>query len=89
MSEEIAFGNDGDIAMIPTKTALPDVLPALRGLSRGDKLRVIQHLAADLAQSEGEPVIEAGVAYPVWTPLAAQGAAAALLAALAAESSAP
>ena len=71
--------------MTPTQTALPDVLPALRALSRGDKLRVIQQLAADLAQAEGEPVIESGVAYPIWTPLGAHEAAAALLSALAAE----
>jgi hypothetical protein len=71
--------------MTPTKTALPDVLPALRALSRGDKLRVIQHLAADLAQHEGELAIENGTVYPIWTPLEAQGAAAVLLAALAAE----
>jgi hypothetical protein len=75
--------------MTPTKTALPDVLPVLRALSRGDKLRVIQQLAADLAQTEGEPVIEGGTAYPIWTPLDAQGAAAVLLAALAAEKLTP
>jgi hypothetical protein len=67
---------------------LPDLLPALHALSRADKLRVIQHLATDLAQEE-IPYFEAGACYPVWTPLEAYDAAATLMKLLETERAAP
>lgn len=80
-------------------SGLPELLPALHALSRVDKLRAIQHLAVDLAVDlagdlageEGGSFLqlEAGLAYPVWTPHGAEEAGAALLKALAAEGNAP
>lgn len=71
------------------ETDLPAMLPALRALSRADKLRAIQQLAADLAQEEVLPLMENGAEYPVWTPLQADSAAATLLAALQTEGNTP
>ena len=68
---------------------LPDLLPALHALSHADKLRVIHHLVSDLAQEEGVPLFEAGASYPVWTPLEAYDAAAALMNTLESERAAP
>ena len=58
-----------------------DVLPELRSLSRIDKIRVIQFLAAELEYDAAE-LIEPGKTYPVWSPDQAFPAAAALLQAL-------
>jgi hypothetical protein len=71
--------------MNPDVPNLPALLPALHALSRADKLRVIQHLAGDLAQDEGVPMFEAGVSCPIWTPLEAYDAAASLMKMLEAE----
>lgn len=60
-----------------TTNALPDILPAVNALSRTDKLRLIELLAADLIR--GDLDFDAGAAYPVWTPLEAYDAADALL----------
>jgi hypothetical protein len=65
--------------------SLTELLPELRSLPRSDKLRVIQLLAADLAEGEDPPVIPPGQAYPVWSPFDAYPAADTLLKALAAE----
>ena len=65
--------------MKTSETTLPDLLPTLYSLSRADKLRVIQHLAVDLAQEEGVPFLEAGASYPIWTPFEAYDAAATLM----------
>lgn len=59
--------------------ALNDVLPALRALSRAEKLRVIQVLAADMEADEGAlQYIAEGGTYPVWSPYDSLEAAAAL-----------
>ena len=71
------------------ETNLPELLPALHALSRGDKLRVIQQLAVDLAQEEGVPFFEAGASYPIWTPLEAYDAEASLMKLLESERAAP
>jgi hypothetical protein len=65
--------------MTPTQDGLSAIVPVLPTLSRMDKLRLIQLLAADLAQDEGDPLLQVGVAYPVWTPLDADDASAVLL----------
>ena len=61
------------------------LVPALHALPRRDKLRVMQFLLADLAEEEGVDLLVADQAYPVWTPLQADSAAATLLQVLAAE----
>jgi hypothetical protein len=71
--------------MTPADKALPDLVPAVRALSRADKLRLIQLLVADLACEEGVPLAEPGASYPVWTPHHAFDAAAVLLRELEAE----
>jgi hypothetical protein len=69
---------------------LPDLLPSLEALSRVDKLRAIQYLATDLAKEEGEmPFFQSGVPCPVWTPLEAYDAAAALMKMLETERNTP
>jgi CheY-like chemotaxis protein len=58
---------------------IPDeLLDRLHRLSRGDKLRVIQLLASDLATEE-EAYLTAGASYEVWSPFDAPEAASALL----------
>ena len=47
---------------------LSDLLPALHGLAKGDKLRAIQVLAADIAREDGDALMPAEAAYPVWSP---------------------
>jgi hypothetical protein len=68
--------------MIQTDNGLPALLPALQSLSRADKLRLMQHLANELAREEGVAPVERGAAYPVWTPQHAFEAADVLLKAL-------
>jgi hypothetical protein len=65
--------------MTPTTDPLPELLPAIRSLTRADKLRVIELLAGDLAREENPPLLEAGNTYPIWTPLFAEEASAILL----------
>ncbi len=65
--------------MTTTTTALPDLLPAIRSLSKADKLRVIELLAGDLAREENTPLLRPGASYEVWTPIDAFEAAAILL----------
>lgn len=69
-----------------------ELLPAFSELTHRDKLRVLQHLATELA---GEPEAHmrppetdliSQTAYPIWSPFAAHDAADALLSALAADS---
>ncbi len=62
--------------MTPTSAALPDLLPAIRSLSRADKLRVIELLACDLAREEGPRLPERGPSYEVLNPIDAFEAAA-------------
>ena len=61
--------------------SLTGVLPEVQGLSRLDKIRLIQLLAQELEQDEAG-LIEPGRSYPVWSPDRAFTAAAALLQAL-------
>ena len=55
---------------------LAELLPALHDLPRTDKFRAVQFLTAELAQDEDQ--LTSGAEYPVWTPLDAHDAAAAL-----------
>jgi hypothetical protein len=58
--------------------SLAHLVPQLRALTRVEKLEAIQLLAQDLAGSEDRPALLAGQSYPVWSPLEAYDAAAAL-----------
>ncbi len=53
---------------------ISDLFPALKGLSRVDKLRVMQFLVVELAREE-EPALQQGAIYSVWSPLNSHGAA--------------
>lgn len=64
--------------------SLAAILPEVQGLSRLDRIRLIQILAQGLEREESE-LIEAGRSYPVWSPDQAFTAADALLHALADE----
>jgi hypothetical protein len=75
--------------MTLTENGLSELVPVLRALSRADKLRLIQHLVAELAREEGIALGETATPYPVWTPHHAFDAAAVLLKALEAEEGAP
>ncbi len=75
--------------MMTTQSAFPDLVPAVRALSRADKLRLLQFLAGELAREEGVSLIEADIAYPIWTPHHAFEAAAVLLRELQAAGAAP
>jgi hypothetical protein len=69
--------------------SLAELLPAVRGLSRSDKLQLIQVLAADLAQAEALAPIAPGKTYPLRSPDRAYDAAAVLLQVLEAERTQP
>jgi hypothetical protein len=58
--------------------SIGELLPAIRLLSRVEKLELIQKLAAELAGEESE-LLRAGSHFPVWPPLEAHEAAATLL----------
>lgn len=51
-----------------------ELISTLRGLSRADKLHVMQVLISELAQQETD-LIKPGQAYPVWSPYDAVEAA--------------
>jgi hypothetical protein len=68
--------------------SLAEMLPEMRSLSRGDKIRLIQFLARELEQDEST-LIQSGQSYPVWSPDCDYSAAAALLQALDAEKVSP
>jgi hypothetical protein len=57
---------------------LEELLPALKSLSRADKLRATQFLVFELAKEE-DALLVPEVAYPVWTPHHALDAAQTLL----------
>ena len=59
--------------------SLVEILPNIQSLPRADKLRLIQFLAQDLAETEGPPAFVAGQSYPVWSPDQAFAAAETLL----------
>jgi hypothetical protein len=48
-------------------SALSELVPEAKSLSRIDKLRLIQLLAAELAGDEGSDIKASG-SYPVWSP---------------------
>jgi hypothetical protein len=58
-----------------------DLLHALQHLPRADKLYVMQYLVSELAQEEAA-MLQAGLAYPVWSPYDAVEAANTMLAVL-------
>ena len=58
---------------------LSELLPALHGLPRADKLRAIQVLAADVAREEGDMLASSDAAYPTWSPYDAFEGAATLM----------
>jgi hypothetical protein len=64
--------------------ALAELIPEARSLSRGDKLRLIQLLAAELAGDEGAEM-KTDQSYAVWSPDSAFQAADVMLRALADE----
>lgn len=47
---------------------LVELLPALHGLAKSEKLRAIQVLAADVAREDGEMLEPSEAPYPVWSP---------------------
>jgi hypothetical protein len=63
---------------------LAELIPEAQSLSRIDKLRLIQLLAAELADDEGSD-IKASQSYAVWSPDSAFKAADVMLQALANE----
>lgn len=64
--------------MASADSALPQLFPLVQSLTRDDKLRLIQFLAVDLANQDVD-ALQQGASYPVWTPLNAVDAAAAML----------
>lgn len=65
-----------------------ELFPTLRGLTRADKLEVMQFLIAELAREE-EPALEPGATYAVWSPLNSHEAAHKLAQLLESEQSTP
>ena len=59
--------------------SLDQMLLEIHSLSRGEKLRLIELLAHDLAGAENEPLILPHRSYPVWSPDTAFAAAATML----------
>ena len=51
-----------------------ELFPTLRGLTRMDKLKVMQFLIAELAQEE-EPTLQPEATYSLWSPLNSHEAA--------------
>ena len=55
-----------------------EIIPAVRGLSRGEKFQLAQLLLEDLAKEELPTVFKEGQVFPIYTPEYAPGAAAQL-----------
>jgi hypothetical protein len=72
------------LKVVDVNMSLGEILPEVQGLSRLDRIRLIQILAKELDREESE-LIEPGRSYPVWSPDGAFSAAAALFDALAVE----
>jgi hypothetical protein len=68
--------------------SLTELWPQVQSLSRAGKLRVIEVLARELADSETS-LIQAGQAYPIWSPDRAFEAAATMMRVLDAEKEKP
>jgi hypothetical protein len=45
-----------------------DLFPTLKGLPRADKLKVMRFLITEL-EREGEPTLQPGATYSLWSPL--------------------
>jgi hypothetical protein len=58
-----------------TETALTELWPKLKKLSRIEKLRVMHFLVIELAGEENVALLEDGLSYPIWSPYEAFGAA--------------
>ena len=58
---------------------LAELLPALHGLPKSEKLRAIQVLVADVAREDGEILVPSEAAYPIWSPFDAFDGAATLM----------
>jgi hypothetical protein len=58
--------------------SITEIIPAVRGLSRGEQFRLAQMLLEDLAREEQQPVFKEGQVYPIYTPEYAPHAAAQL-----------
>ena len=59
--------------------SITEVLPAVRTLSRIDRMHLIQILVGDLAADETGEWIEPNREYPIWSPFDAHDAAATML----------
>ena len=55
-----------------------EIIPAVRGLSRGEKFQLAQMLLEDLAREEVPAMFKEGQVYPIYTPEYAPDAAAQL-----------
>ena len=62
--------------------SIAEMLPEVRSLSRGEKIKLIQLLAQELERDEAE-IIESGRDYPMWSPDAAFAAGETMLEVLA------
>jgi hypothetical protein len=62
--------------------SMTELYSAVQALPRGEKLRLVQLLVAELARDEGISVLQDGAQYPVWTPYNAFDAAKTLAEAL-------
>ncbi len=60
-------------------SSLTELFPSIQTLPRGDKLRLIQLLAADVAREEGIALDLADKTVPIWSPYDAFDGAATLL----------
>jgi hypothetical protein len=58
--------------------SIVEIIPAVRGLSRGEKFQLAQILLDDLASEELPAIFKEGQVYPIYTPEYAPGAAAQL-----------
>lgn len=57
------------------KMSITQLLPALKTLSRAEKLRVMQFLVQELATEEEASLLQAGATYHIWSPLNSHKAA--------------
>ncbi len=69
--------------------SLSELPPAIRALTRDDKLRLIQLLADDVAREPAAELDTAGQSVPIWSPHDAFEGAATLLRVLKADKDAP
>ena len=65
--------------------SMTELYSVVQALPRGEKLRLVQLLVAELARDEGICALQEGDQYPIWTPYDSFDAAQALLQALESE----